>query len=206
MEKLIEFLLYLQGPVPYAVAFIILLACGFGLPIPEDITLFAMGILSYYGLADLKVSILICFSGVMLGDTIIFLLGKMYGDKLTEKGVLAKVLHPERKEKIKSLFLKWGNKLIFAARFMPGLRTPIFFSAGVFKVPFRVFFFYDGLAAAVSVPALIYVVYRFGDHLDWAIQKARTAQHGMLAIIFGVIILFSVKYFITKKREASSRA
>ncbi len=204
MERLIEFLLYLQGPVPYAVAFAILLGCGFGLPIPEDITLFAMGILSYYGLTDLKISILICFSGVMLGDSIIFILGKMYGDKLTQKGMLAKVLHAERKEKIKTLFLKWGNKLIFAARFMPGLRTPIFFTSGIFKVPFRVFFFYDGLAAAISVPALIFVVYHFGDHVDWAIQKARTAQHGMLVFIACVIIFFTLKYFISKKREASS--
>ena len=204
MEKLIEFLLYLQGPIPYAVAFCILLACGFGLPIPEDATLFAMGILSYYGLTDLKVSILICYAGVMLGDTIIFLLGKYYGDQLTQKGALAKVLHAERKEKIKAMFLKWGNKLIFGARFMPGLRTPIFFSSGTFKVPFRVFFFYDGLAAAISVPALIFVVYHFGDHLDWAIQKARTAQNGILVVILVIVLFFVLKHFIMKKREAAS--
>ena len=98
MDRLVEFLLYLQGPVPYFVAFAILLGCGLGVPIPEDIILFAMGLLSYYGLVDLKMSILVCFAGVMIGDGFVFMVGRLYGVKLLKKGIFAKLFHAERME------------------------------------------------------------------------------------------------------------
>ena len=41
------------------------------------------------------------------------------------------------------------------ARFMPGLRAPIYFTAGTVGVKFHTFLFYDGLAALVSVPAIV---------------------------------------------------
>ena len=44
---LFEFFVDSSGWAPYLIAFGVLLACGVGVPIPEDITLFAMGYLAY---------------------------------------------------------------------------------------------------------------------------------------------------------------
>ena len=203
MDNIIEFLLYTQGPVPYAVAFGVLLLCGLGLPIPEDITLFAMGILSYYGLIDLYTSIVVCLIGVLFGDSVIFFIGQQFGAKLTKKGLVAKILPPQRIEKARKLFHKRGNSLIFIARFMPGLRAPTYFSAGTLHVPFRVFFFYDGIAALISVPLLIGVVYYFGDKVDYAIQLARRVQNGIVLMVLAVVLLLIAKHFITKRRESN---
>ncbi len=196
METLLEFLIYLQGPVTYLVAFGVLLACGLGVPIPEDITLFTMGILSYYGLTDLKTSIVVCLVGVLVGDSITFWVGRKYGTRLVKKGFLAKLFPPQRLSKTKDLFHKWGNKLIFAARFMPGLRAPAYFSAGTLNLPFRVFFFYDGLASILSVPLLVGAVYYFGDHLDRVIKIARSVQHGIAFTIATVILALVAKHYL----------
>lgn len=204
MDKLFEFLLYTPEAFPYVIAFAVLLACGLGLPIPEDVTLFTMGYLSYNGVTSIKVSIAVCFFGVMLGDTIIYLIGRKYGTRLVRKGIFAKILPPDRMHRTREMFHKMGNKVIFAARFMPGLRAPAYFSAGTLHLPFKVFLFYDGLAALLSVPLLVGVVYHFGDHIDRVINVARRVQHGITGLILGIVAIFVLKHYIMKKRRSST--
>lgn len=209
MDRLIDFLLNFYGPTPYLIVFGVLLACGLGLPIPEDITLFVAGVLSYYGVADLWVMIGVCLFGVMFGDSVIFLLGAKYGRRLTKKWLFHKLLPDERLEAVKKKFHERGNKLIFAARFMPGFRAPIFFSAGTLHLPFRVFFFYDGTAALLSVPAIVGAIYYFGDQLDQVIKVIQRVEHSIAFLIFGAILLILAKWYWTHrplKRAREARA
>lgn len=199
LERLFEFLLYKPASFPYVAAFLMLLACGLGLPMPEDITLFLMGFASYRGIADFKISVVVCMVGVLLGDSLIYWIGRRYGTRLATRGIFAKMLPPERMEKTREMFHRMGNKVIFAARFMPGLRAPTYFSAGTLHLPFRVFFFYDFLASILSVPLLIGVTYYFGEHIEKAIEIARTVQHGIVFVILGIIAIFVAKHFITKR-------
>src|SRR3954451_23738801 len=116
MEHLVDFLLNFYGPTPYFLILGILLACGLGLPIPEDITLFAAGLLAYYGVSDLYGMIAISLLGVLIGDSIIFWLGAKYGRKLTKKWFFHKLLPDDRLDAVKKRLHQRGNKLIFAAR------------------------------------------------------------------------------------------
>src|SRR5436190_477504 len=114
-----------------------------GLPIPEDITLFAAGVMSYYGKADVWIMIAVSFVSVMAGDCIMFWLGAHYGRKIARRRFFARFLTEERLSDVQQRLRLKGNKLIFVARFMPGFRAPIFFSAGLLHLPFRLFFFLD---------------------------------------------------------------
>ncbi|MBU6375739.1 MAG: DedA family protein [Bdellovibrionales bacterium] len=200
MDALVDFLLNFYGPVPYLIVFAILLACGLGVPIPEDITLIVGGLLSYYGLCNVWVMIAVCFLGVMIGDSAVFWLGAKYGRTLTKKWFFRKALPEERMDAVRAKFKKHGNKFIFAGRFLPGLRAPIFFSAGVLHLPFRVFFAFDGLAALVSVPTIVWVVYHFGDHIDRVINRIKNTQSGIITVI--VVIAFI--YLLRRWRRKSS--
>ena len=53
----------------YLAVFGVLLLCGFGLPIPEDISLLAGGIISGMEYTNVHLMVLIGFVGVMVGDT-----------------------------------------------------------------------------------------------------------------------------------------
>lgn len=200
MDALVDFLLNFHGPTPYFLVFGILLLCGLGLPIPEDVTLFAGAVLAYYGIADVWVMIVISFAGVMIGDSIIFLLGAKYGRKLTKNSLFGRLLPADRLALVQKKFHEQGNRLIFFARFMPGLRAPIYFSAGTLHLPFRVFFFYDGLAASVSVPAIIGLVYYFGDSLDWIVRVIQRSEVGILIAIFGIVAAVAGKWYITHRK------
>ncbi len=200
MDRLVDILLNLYGPSPYFLFLGILLICGLGLPIPEDIILFAAGLSAYYGLTQLWIVILVCYFGVILGDSIIFFLGSKYGSKLTKKWLFRKLLPAERLEAVKVKFHDKGNRLIFVARFMPGLRAPIFFSAGTLHLPYRVFLFYDGLAALVSVPVIIGAVFYFGDELDKVVRVIQRIEHGIFFVVAWVILIIVGKWYYTHKR------
>jgi membrane protein DedA with SNARE-associated domain len=200
MEWLVDLLLNFYGPTPYVMIFGILIACGLGLPIPEDIALFAAGLLAYYGMTNLGAMIVVCFLGVVIGDTIIFTLGSTYGRKLTKKWFFHRLLPDERLNWVKEKFHQRGNKLIFVARFMPGFRAPVFFSSGVLHLPLRVFLFYDGMAALISVPTIIGAVYYFGDHIDTVVRFIRRLEHGIAFVIFAGLLLILGKWYITHRK------
>ncbi len=200
MDKIVDILLSLYGPTPYFLIFGILLACGLGLPIPEDITLFAGGLSAYYGLTSLWMTIVISIAGVILGDSLIFYLGAKYGRKLTKKWLFHKLLPDERLNAVRENFHKKGNRLIFAARFMPGLRAPIFFSAGTLHLPYRIFLLYDGLAALISIPAIISSVYFFGDELDKVVRIITKIEHSIILMIVAAILAILAKWYLTHRR------
>lgn len=187
--------------MPYVIVFLLLVACGFGLPMPEDVILFAAGMMSYYKAVNVKVMIAVCFLGVMLGDSAVFTIGALYGRKLRRTRIMRRLLPPKRLKLVRHKLHEQGNKVIFAARFMPGLRTPIFFSAGTLHLPFRVFLFYDGLAALISVPTIVYATYFFGAHVDRVIRVVKRIQFGVIATILLIIAIVVVKTWWAHKKQ-----
>jgi membrane protein DedA with SNARE-associated domain len=204
MDQLVDFLLNFYGPWPYLLIFGFLLLCGFGVPIPEDISLFAAGLLSYYGVCDLPLMIVVGFLGVMVGDSAMWFLGARYGRKLMKKPFFQKLLPEERIALASRRFNEKGSKrLLFFGRFMPGLRAPVYFTAGLLHVPYLRFFVMDGLAAALSVPAIIGSVYYFGDELDSVVRWIRKIEHGIGFLVLGIVIAVAAKWWISHRRANS---
>ena len=200
MDSLIDFLLGFYGPTPYLIIWGILVACGLGLPIPEDITLFAAGLMAYYGVSDVWLMMAVCFCGVLIGDSMIFFLGAKYGRVLTKKWIFHKLLPDDRLDAVRKKFNERGERLLFVARFMPGLRAPVFFSAGTLHVPFRVFLLYDGLAALISVPLIVGAVYFFGDQLDHVVQVIQKVEHGILFVIVALVLAMLIKWYVSHRK------
>jgi len=204
MQEMLSFMLSFGGFTPYLLVFTILLACGLGVPIPEDITLFVGGMLAYYGAVNVWVMVFVCMAGVLIGDSIIFMLGAKYGREITKKPFFSKYLSPERLETVKQQFQQKGNKVIFAARFMPGLRAPTFFSAATLHLPFQVFFFYDGMAALISVPAIVWTVYHFGALADQVIEVIRNVEHGIVLLVIAVVCIILSKAYLKNRASVTT--
>ncbi len=201
MKLLIDLLHFIQpyGIYSYAVILAVLLACGFGLPVPEDITLVTAGILASREVINFKVAVAICLIGVLLGDGTIFFLGSRYGTKLRGSKFFSMILPEGRDAAVKAVIQKYGDKVIFMARFMPGLRTPLFFATGSYHVPFWKFFLLDGLAALISVPLWVYVGYLFGANLEELEVVIKRAQVGIYISLGALVALFIAAYFVKKR-------
>jgi membrane protein DedA with SNARE-associated domain len=201
MKLLIDLLHFIQpyGTYSYAVIFGVLLACGFGLPMPEDITLVVSGILAARDVIDFNIAVLVCMAGVLIGDGTIFYLGSRYGTKLRGTKFFSFVLPERRDIAVKAIFDKYGDKVIFMARFMPGLRTPLFFATGSYHVPFWKFLLLDGFAAIISVPLWVYVGFLFGANLEELEKVMKKAQFGVYAALLALIALFIAAWYAKKR-------
>ena len=205
MDTIVDFLLNFYGPTPYFMIFGMLLLCGFGLPIPEDVTIFAAGLLVYYGVCNFWIMLLVCMAGVMVGDSIMWWLGNKYGRRLSKKWWFQKFISEDRiQEASHKLNKKSGGKILFAARFMPGLRAPMFFTSGFLHVPFWRFFIWDGLAAVLSVPAILGAVYYWGDQIDQVVRWIKRAEYGIIGVIVLFIIVAVFKSLVKKKCDKTS--
>jgi membrane protein DedA with SNARE-associated domain len=201
MNYIVDFLIdYSNGPIPYLAIFLILLACGLGIPIPEDITLFAAGVLTYYGVCDVWTMIAVCLIGVMIGDTFVFWLGHRFGRRLMAKWPFRLFLDEKKIETVREKLHAHGGKLLFSARFMPGFRATIFFTTGLLHMPYRTLLIYDGMAALISVPAIVYSVYYFGDLLEHVIAMIKKVEGGIVGVILLVVLFFVVRHFYRKKK------
>jgi len=80
----------------YFAVFIVLLVCGFGVPIPEDITLVAGGIISGLGYTNVHWMFAVGMAGVLVGDGIMFGAGRLYGERVLRFRPVARVMTPER--------------------------------------------------------------------------------------------------------------
>lgn len=206
LDGIINSIQSIHEPWSYLLVFGVLLLCGFGLPIPEDVTLIAGGLMAYYGKADVFVMIAVGLAGVMLGDGTMFQIGKRFGYRVFEWKWMAKIMHAERLETVKDKLQNHGNKVIFSARFMPGLRSLVFLSSGALGIPFRVFLLFDGMAALISVPAIVYSCYFFGNQINNAVGIIKNVENGIVIAIATVILFFVAKHYLKKYREKREAA
>jgi membrane protein DedA with SNARE-associated domain len=119
----------------------------------------------------------------MLGDSIMFLLGQRWGSHVLDHRLSRKLLTAERQEKIEHYFARYGAWIIFAARFLPGIRAPLFLTAGSMRVPFWKFFSMDGAAALLSIPASFWIAYYFTDKLEDLLNVRDRVHYWALAIL-----------------------
>lgn len=186
---------------PYLAVLGVLLLASLGLPLPEDVPLLTAGYLCHIGAAELLPMIAVGMLGVLCGDVILFSLGRRFGEHVVELPVFRRVFKPHRLLLAEQLFARHGVKIVFAGRFLPGLRPMIFMAGGVLKLPFRVFILVNGFAACISVPTLILLGKVFGEHLEQIQNDVRRVTHYIvLAIILAGLTSLGIYLHRRQKR------
>jgi membrane protein DedA with SNARE-associated domain len=120
------------------------------------------------------------------------------------------LLAPRRQARVQRLFARHGNRLMFVARFLPGLRTPIYLSAGMSgRVPISRFLVFDGLAALISVPFWVWLGYYGAENHDellaWVARSKYVAVLGLLGLA-SVAITWVWRRVRRRDRLRASRA
>ncbi|MDO5351427.1 MAG: DedA family protein [Succinatimonas sp.] len=203
---MLDFLVSFFVQYGYAAVFAILILCGFGLPVPEDITLVSGGIISGLGYTNPHVMCIVGLLGVLIGDSTMFLGGRIFGYRIQRIRTFRKILSPRRFSQIQQKFKKYGLGLLFVARFLPGLRSPIYLVAGMSRrISFFTFILMDGLAAVISVPVWIYLGFFFADNRDLLMSYVHDVQSAIY-LGLGVLILVVVVIYFKKKIHAKMNA
>jgi membrane protein DedA with SNARE-associated domain len=89
---------------------------------------------------------------------------------------------------VQEKFEKYGTWVLFVARFLPGLRSPIFITAGMTRrVPYWRFLLMDGFAALISVPVWVYLGHYGATQREWLMHMVHRGQMGILSVV-GVLL------------------
>jgi membrane protein DedA with SNARE-associated domain len=184
----------------------ILLLCGLGLPIPEDISLIAAGYFSWKGVLYIHTAFAICFAAVVIGDTAAFFMGHFFGRRILRSQLARQYFTPRRQLRVRAYFRKFGSKVVLVGRFTPGLRFTIFFTAGTLHTRSSTFFIYDFAAAAFSVPVLVYSAWFFGGQIDWLVSVARRTEHGILVAVVLAAAVVALRAWQRHKKRVAARA
>jgi membrane protein DedA with SNARE-associated domain len=83
---------------------------------------------------------------------------------------------------------------------------PLFLSAGLYKVPFWKFFALDGFAALISVPLWIWLAYTFSSNLELLMERAKTLQMGIFAILGSLLVLIITVIIVQKKKAKAAKS
>ena len=181
----------------------ILLLCGLGLPIPEDLSLISAGALAYEGVVNVHTAFFVCLAAVLGGDTLAFVLGRFFGHKVLQSRRFRRFFTPRKQIRVRAYFRKYGSKVIFVGRFLPGLRFSIYFSAGTLKVRPAIFVIYDSLAALLSVPLLVYAAWLFGNRIHQVVLWAHRSEYGILVVVAAVVGLMVLKGYRRRRARRS---
>ena len=196
LQTLVDFFL----KYGYQAVFVVLLLCGFGLPVPEDISLVAGGIISGLGYTNVHLMFIIAFAGVLIGDSTMFMIGRLLGERIFNSRFGKRVLSSGRYESIKQWLGRYGKWVIFCARFMPGLRTPIFLTTGVTRfASYTTFILIDGTAALISVPFWVYLGYFGASRREWLMKWLSRGQIGIIILVVIVALFIIIRSVIQKK-------
>lgn len=198
----LQILLGIFSGYGYIAVFVVLLLCGFGLPIPEDITLVAGGIISGLDYANVNVMFIVCMAGVLIGDGTMFTIGRCYGERVMSIRPIARILTPQRFAVVQEKFSRYGNWVLFIARFLPGLRSPIFITAGMTRrISYWRFLLMDGFAALISVPVWVYLGYLGAANREWLMRWVHRGQTGILIAVSLIVITTIVIMYRYHKRQ-----
>lgn len=196
---MLDFLIAFFTDYGYIAVFGILILCGFGLPIPEDITLVSGGVISGLDLANPHTMCIVGLAGVLIGDSTMFIAGRIFGYRIQRIRTFRRILSPRRFSQIQRKFKQYGLSLLFVARFLPGLRSPIFLVAGMSRrIPYHTFILMDGFAALISVPVWIYLGYFFADNLDLLMEYVKDVQK-LIYLCLGVVLLIVLLVYLKKR-------
>jgi membrane protein DedA with SNARE-associated domain len=176
---------------------LLLVAGGVGLPLPEDLTLIAAGVLAHQHILRLRDVILVGFVGVVCADWIIYLAGRRYGPTIVEHPFLARLVGASRIDAVRGAVERHGARAVFAARFMLGFRIATFFAAGTFRVPAVSFAVAEAAGSAIFVPAMGTLGFLFSDRAERIIRNVGRVQHWIVLVgLLGLALYLVLRAWI----------
>lgn len=163
------------------------------IPLPGEVIMGYVGYLVSLGKMNYLMSIIIVTVGLWVGITIAYYLGDRFGHPFFIK--YGRYIHmgPERLEALSQWFGRYGNKVMIAGFFIPGIRHFTGFFAGIIEMPFRVFVIYSYIGSILFAVTFI----SLGKYLgaDWNQYHGLIEEYISIAAVIIVVLLLIVYVF-----------
>jgi membrane protein DedA with SNARE-associated domain len=177
---------------PYLGIFLLLILGGIGLPFPEDATLILSGFLTSHDVIKPLQGFLVVYSGLLITDFSLYLVGKKYGRSVVEHKRFRKIISSDRLLKLEQKFRKWGSLVVFFGRHVWGLRAQIFLVATKFLVA-------DATSALFSIALWGGVGYLGGNSIQ-VLKKDVTRIEHIAVVVIVLLLACGIFYWYFKNK------
>ena len=154
-------LIHLPAHLGYLILFALTAAESAGVPVPGETALITGGVLAHHGQFDIALVVAVAAAGAIAGDNIGYLIGRAGGRRLLER---PGPLEDHRRAVLRHgepFFAKHGPKAVFLARWVVGVRLAAAWLAGINRMHWLTFAFWNalgGIAWATTVGLAAYVL------------------------------------------------
>jgi membrane protein DedA with SNARE-associated domain len=177
------------------VLFALIAVESMGVPLPGETALFAASILASHGELSIEVVIAAAAAAAILGDNVGYLIGRKAGRRLLEA---PGPFERHRRAVIsygQPFFDKHGPKAVFLGRFVSGLRITAAWLAGVNRMPWRDFLFWNATGGIVWAFVIGILAYSFGHAAESAIKTA-----GLIGLAGAVVLAIAI-WVVVRRRH-----
>lgn len=177
-----------------------------GIPLPGETFLLFAGFLAYHEKMDLLPAILVAIAGATCGDSLGFAAGHYGGRPFVNKFLKRFSLVAKSFDRSQSFFLKYGQWAVFSGRFIAGLRMFAGILAGLFRMPYWRFLFFNFTGAVVWSIAITSVGFMFGNSWELVQQHLKRVDEIVLVVVgLGILAGIIAYYFQQRKLKFRRR-
>ncbi len=199
LDKYLDVLIIQYGTWIYGILFAIIFA-ETGLVatpfLPGDSLLFAVGTIAARGVLDIKLLAILLIAAAIIGDTVNYWIGFHVGPRVFKEK--SRFFKKEYLTRTHAFYEKYGGMTIVLARFIPIIRTFAPFVAGIGKMSYGSFLFYNVTGGIVWILSFLFAGYFFGN--------LPFVQHNLSYIILAIILISILPGVIQYLRERQKAA
>ena len=184
--------------VGYPVLFLLVAIETMGIPVPGETALFTAAILASRGDLSIEVVIAVAACAAITGDNAGFAIGRRFGRRLLLRDGRFAAQRRRLVELGEPFFARHGPKAVFLGRWITGLRITSAWLAGINRMAWPRFLFWNALGGICWATSVALVAYFLGREAERVVNLAGVG--GAAAIVVGGLAVWLV---VRRRRRAA---
>jgi membrane-associated protein len=176
--------------VGYPALFVLIAIETMGVPVPGETALFTAGLVASRGHLSIEAVIVIAAAAAIVGDNVGFAIGRRVGRRVL---LAPGPLEGHRRRVIEygePFFERHGPKAVFLGRWIAGLRITSAWLAGVNRMSWPTFLFWNALGGICWATSIALLAFFVGRGAERVIHVAGLG--GAAAVVVGAIVALAV--------------
>jgi membrane protein DedA with SNARE-associated domain len=187
----------------YPAYLLLFLASALGSPLTEDLLLLLGGYLIGAEVFTWSVALPVAVAGVTATDLLLYWFGRTLRQHSMRRGFIRRIIRPGRLRGATRWFTRFGDRVVFMARLVPGTRVVVFVSAGVRGIPVTRFLAYDLAASLLWAPLLLWIGAVLGERAGGFHALLEWVGDRILWLVLAVVTMVVVRHlWLTRVQQS----
>lgn len=176
-----------------------------GMVLPGETALLVAGVFCHTGTLKLYWMIPIAIVAAIAGDSVGYEFGRTFGPRLRGSG-LGRWVGEHRWAVVDGFIHRHGGKAVFLGRLTALLRALLPSMAGMSRMPYRTFLFWNALGGTIWATSCVFLGYFFYGALSTVGKSLTWGPLAILAVLAAGYLVVHMRRRTTQRREAAAFA